>query len=151
MNTFVLIWPSSVCHFTPHPYRRKDIERSLHIERGILVFVMYSGLALIRPIFKDAQLRIQASKMAMKVPYLLFQNPKYEAYRGALTKCQINDQRWILEHLKVDAVLTPNVLAARHIIAKKGGAVVLMIRKEISFRQVTKNNFGYTNAPCASD
>ena len=84
---------------------------------------------------KDVQLRIQASRMAMKVPYLLSQNPKYEAFRGALTKCHIkghdihwiNDQGWILEHLKVDAVLTLNVLAARHIIAEKGGGVVVVV------------------------
>ena len=87
---------------------------------------------------KQSRSRPQTLRMSMKVPYLTPQNPKFESFKGALTKCHIkghdihwiNDMGWILEHLKVDADLTPNVLAAREIIAersKNGAGVVVVV------------------------
>jgi hypothetical protein len=73
--------------------------------------------------------------MTIKLPYLAPQNPQLETFKGALTKCHIkghdihwiNDQGWILEHLKVDAVLTPNVLIARQIIKARGVGIVVVV------------------------
>ena len=93
--------------------------------------------ALAEKSLKDARSRAhaQALRMTIKAPYLIAQNPKFESFKGALTKCHIkghdihwiNDMGWILEHLKVDADLTPNVLAAREIIAEHGGGVVVVV------------------------
>jgi len=75
--------------------------------------------------------------MAIKIPYLLPQNPQLEAFRGALTKCHIkghdvhwiNNQGWILEHLKVNSIQKPNVLIAREIIKETPGVVVVVYEK----------------------
>ena len=91
--------------------------------------------ALAEKSLKDSRHRAQALRMTIKAPYLIAQNPQFESFKGALTKCHIkghdihwiNDMGWILEHLKVDADLTPNVLAARKIIAEHGGGVVVVV------------------------
>ena len=84
---------------------------------------------------KNAFSKNKNQKMVMKLPYLVSQDPKFETFKGALTKCHIkghdihwiNEMGWILEHLKIDADLSPNVLAAREIIKKEGSGVVVVV------------------------
>lgn len=71
----------------------------------------------------------------MKPEFLKALNPELGSFRGALTKCHIkghnihwiNDQGWILEHLKVNTPLIGNVLTAREIILQSNQKVVVVV------------------------
>lgn len=86
-----------------------------------------------KPVIANNPLLFQ--RMTMQLPFLIPQNPQLQTFKGALTKCYIkghdmhwiNDQGWILEHVELDAELSPNVLVARKIIAKKGAGFVVVV------------------------
>jgi hypothetical protein len=84
------------------------------------------------------QLRAQPNanqKIKMKPSFLTPQNPNFLSYKGAITKCYIhghdmhwiNDEGWILEHVKTDALVEGNQLVARNIIKERGPKHVVIL------------------------